>query len=156
MPGSHPSDQDLSRVARELTAILPTLNRAVDRRLAQDVAMPKPPEGQLALLRLVAERDGIAVREAADVMLMKPNNVSALVSQMTRQGLLERRQDAHDKRVAHLHLTVRARQDLARVDDLRHGYVTEALHTLTDGDLDAIGSALSALSNLARRLHPAH
>ncbi|MGI5484374.1 MarR family winged helix-turn-helix transcriptional regulator [Streptomyces lavendofoliae] len=155
MPASDTPAQDTSDVAARLAAVLPVLQRALDRRLAQDFPHPRPPEGQLALLRLVGERDGITVREAADVLLMKPNNVSALVSQMTAGGMLERRRDPADKRVAHLHLTAEARSRLAAVQELFDGYVAEALHALTDGERDALGSALGALHGLARHLHPA-
>ncbi|MET9382532.1 MarR family transcriptional regulator [Streptomyces sp. NPDC002928] len=155
MPASSASAQDLSRVASAITAVLPALNRALDRRVAQDFPHSKPSEGQLALLRLVGDRDGLTVREAAETLLMKPNNVSALVSQLVGEGQLERRQDSADKRVAHLHLTGEARRRVDTVDDLIAGYVVEALRTLTDGDLDAIGSALGALDALTRRIHPA-
>ncbi|MFE9399331.1 MarR family winged helix-turn-helix transcriptional regulator [Streptomyces flavidovirens] len=155
MPTSSASEQDTRRIASGLAAVLPALHRALDRRLTQDFPHPKLPEGQLSLLRLVGERDGITVRKAADVLLMKPNNVSALVTQLAGLGLLERRQDPADKRVAHLHVTAEARHRLTAVGDLIDGYVVEALHTLTDGDLDAIGSALGALQGLARHIHPA-
>ncbi|MET9514383.1 MarR family transcriptional regulator [Streptomyces sp. NPDC002994] len=155
MPRPSASEQDLRHIASAMSAVLPALHRALDRRVAQDFPYPKPPEGQLALLRLVGERDGATVREAADVLLMKPNNVSALVTQLAGQGLLERRQDPADKRVAHLHLTAEARHRLAEVAHLMEGYVVDALRTLTDGDLDAIGSALGALRGLARQIHPA-
>ncbi len=155
MPASRASDQDTRRIASGLTAVLPALHRAIDRRVLQDLPFPRLPDGQLALLRYVAEHDGVTVRAAADALLVKPNNVSALVTQLAAQGLLERRQDAADKRVAHLHLTAEARRRVAQVGDLVDGYLVEALHALTDGDLDAIGSALGALQGLAQRIHPA-
>ncbi|MEN2424256.1 MarR family winged helix-turn-helix transcriptional regulator [Streptomyces rimosus] len=155
MPASRASDQDTRRIASGLTAVLPALHRAIDRRVLQDLPFPRLPDGQLALLRYVAEHDGVTVRAAADALLVKPNNVSALVTQLAAQGLLERRQDAADKRVAHLHLTAEARRRVAEVGDLVDGYLVEALHALTDGDLDAIGSALGALQGLAQRIHPA-
>ncbi|MFV0128738.1 MarR family winged helix-turn-helix transcriptional regulator [Streptomyces sp. HMX112] len=155
MPPVSASAEEARRIAAGLVAAVPALHRALDRRLAQDFPHPKPPEGPLALLRLVDGRPGLTVREAADALLMKPNNVSALVTQLAGQGMLERRQDTADKRVAHLFPTAEARRRLARVDTLMEGYVTEALHTLTDGDLDAIGAALGALTGLARHIHPA-
>ncbi|KOT87401.1 MarR family transcriptional regulator [Streptomyces sp. NRRL F-5755] len=155
MPASSASGQDIRRIASGLTAVLPALHRAIDRRVVQDLPFPGLPDGQLALLRYVAEHDGVTVRAAADALLVKPNNVSALVTQLAAQGLLERRQDAVDKRVAHLHLTAKARRRVAEVDSLVDGYLVEALHALSDGDLDAIGSALGALRGLAQRIHPA-
>ncbi|MCX4789834.1 MULTISPECIES: MarR family winged helix-turn-helix transcriptional regulator [unclassified Streptomyces] len=148
------STQDLDRVATVLTACLPALNRALDRRVAQDFAQPKPPEGQLALLRFVSQQEGATVRQAADALLMRPNNVSALVSQLTEQGLLERRRDAGDKRIAHLYPTSRARRELAEVRRLEGAHMSQALQSLTDGEMDALGSALGALTSLARHLRP--
>jgi DNA-binding MarR family transcriptional regulator len=155
MPDSRASAQHLDRVASGLAACLPALNRALDRRVGQDFAQPKPREAQLALLRFVAQREGATVREAAEALLMRPNNVSALVSQLTERGLLERRQDAADKRIAHLYATARAQRELAEVRHLQDRHIARALQCLTEGEQDALGSALGALNSLARHLHPA-
>jgi DNA-binding MarR family transcriptional regulator len=147
------SGQDLDHVAATLVACLPALSRALDRQASQDYVHPRPSEAQLALLRHVETHDGVTVRAAAEALLMKPNNVSALVTQLTAQGLLERRPDPADKRVAHLHLTPTARQRVTEVQHLMAGRLTRALHALTDGELDALGSALGALQSLNGHLH---
>ncbi|GAA4052559.1 MarR family winged helix-turn-helix transcriptional regulator [Streptomyces shaanxiensis] len=153
MPQHSASAQDLDHVAEVLVACLPALHRALDRQVGQDFPHPKPPEAQLALLRHVEAHAGVTVREAAEALLMKPNNVSALVTQMTEQGMLERRQDPADKRVAHLHLTAISRQRLAEVSGLMSAHLAQALRALTDGELDALGSALGALNALTEHLH---
>lgn len=99
-------------------------------------------------------REGVTVRESADALPMRPNNVSALASQMTEAGLLERRRDPDDKRVARLHPTDRTRQELAEVRRLQSPHIDRALHALTDGERDALGSALGAPTSLTRHLHP--
>ncbi|WP_129839609.1 MarR family winged helix-turn-helix transcriptional regulator [Streptomyces sp. RFCAC02] len=154
MSDSRASVQDPDRVAAGLAAVLPALHRALERRITRDYPHPKPPEGQLALLRLVSQQEGVTVREAADALLMKPNNVSALVSQLTEQHLLERRHDAADKRIVHLHPTATARRRLGEVRDLEVAHLARALRLRTDGELDALGSVLGALEALARDLHP--
>ncbi|MFE7711645.1 MarR family winged helix-turn-helix transcriptional regulator [Streptomyces sp. NPDC057486] len=155
MPDSRTPAQDIDRVASALAACLPALNRSLDRRVARDFPTPKPPEGQLALLRFVSQQEGATVREAADALLMRPNNVSALVSQLTEKGLLERRRDAGDMRIAHLYPTSMARRELAEVRRLEGEHISRALQSLTDGEMDALGSAVGALNSLARHLHPA-
>ncbi|WP_225801260.1 MarR family winged helix-turn-helix transcriptional regulator [Streptomyces sp. NK15101] len=152
------SDEDVRRVASALVACLPALARAVERQVDLDDTHSKPAkpsEAQLALLRHVEAYDGITVREAAEALLMKPNNVSALVGQLTERGLLERRQDPADKRVAHLHLTATARREIAEVEHLMGGHVARALRALSDAERDALGSALGALNALSRHLHRA-
>ncbi|MFD1830723.1 MULTISPECIES: MarR family winged helix-turn-helix transcriptional regulator [Streptomyces] len=155
MPSSGVPDRDTDRAAAVLTAALPALYRALERRIDREFPHPRLPEGRLWLLWLVEEHEGITVREAADALLMKPNNVSALVSRLTEQGLLERRQDAVDRRIAHLYPTDTARQRLAEARRLKEAHMTRALRALTDGELDALGSALGALTSLARHLRSA-
>ncbi|MGW2485774.1 MarR family winged helix-turn-helix transcriptional regulator [Streptomyces sp. NPDC001606] len=147
------SAQDLAAMASSLVSCLPALARAIERQVDLDYPHPKPSEAQLALLRHVDTHEGVTVRVAAEALLMKPNNVSALVTQLTEQGLLERRPDPADKRVAHLHLTPLARHRIAEVKDLMGAHVVRALHALTDGEQDALGSALGALASLERNLH---
>ncbi|MFB7736307.1 MarR family winged helix-turn-helix transcriptional regulator [Streptomyces sp. NPDC056112] len=146
-----PSGSQNDHVASVLVAVLPVLNRVLERRVAQDFPYPTLPEGQLTLLRLVEERAGVTVRDAADALLMKSNNVSALVSQLTELGLLERRRDAVDKRVAHLHPTALAAERLAEARGLKEAHMARLLETLTDGEQDALGSACGALLALTRR-----
>ncbi|GGV26040.1 MarR family winged helix-turn-helix transcriptional regulator [Streptomyces griseoflavus] len=149
------SEQRIAHVAAELAACLPALHRALDRRVGSEYAHPKPTEGQLALLRFVARHEGATVGEAATALLMKPNNVSAVVSQLTERGELERRQDDADKRVARLHLTATSRQRIAEVRALEERLLGEALRAVTDGEMDALGSALGALKALTGHLHAA-
>ncbi|MFB7559998.1 MarR family winged helix-turn-helix transcriptional regulator [Streptomyces brevispora] len=155
MLASSASGPQNDHVASVLVAVLPTLNRVLERRMAQDFPHPTLPEGQLTLLRLVEERAGITVRDAADALLMKSNNVSALVSQLTDLGLLERRRDAVDKRVAHLHPTALAAERLAEARGLKEAHMARLLETLTDGEQDALGAACGALLALTRHFYPA-
>ncbi|MFE6225418.1 MULTISPECIES: MarR family transcriptional regulator [unclassified Streptomyces] len=154
MPDLSPPPRNTDHLAAGLVACLPALARAFERHLDQEpLPYPKPTEAQLALLRHVHDHDGVTVRESAEALLMKPNNVSAVVRQLTDQGLLERRQDPADKRVAHLHLTATSRRELAEVNRLMGAHVARALRTLTEGELDALGSALGALVSLNESLH---
>jgi DNA-binding MarR family transcriptional regulator len=155
MSASSTPEQRIAHVASALAACLPALNRALDRRIASEYPHPKPPEGQLALLRFVAQHEGATVSEAAAALLMKPNNVSALVSQLTEREELERRQDGADKRIAHLHLTASSRQRIAEVRALEERHLREALLSITDGEMDALGSAVGALKALTHHLHSA-
>ncbi|MER6186301.1 MarR family transcriptional regulator [Streptomyces sp. NPDC001652] len=155
MPPSSASAQEIDRVAADLLLCLPALHRAMDRRVSQDFPHPKPPEAQLALLWHVRAHEGVTVREVAEALMMKPNNVSALVSQLTRQGELERRQDTADKRIAHLYLTARARQRIAEVEQLMSVHLVDALQALTDGERRALGAAVGALHALTGHLRAA-
>ncbi len=144
--------QGVDHVAAGLVACLPALNRYVKQSIDRRLPYPNLPERQLALLQYVAEHDGATVHKAADALRMMPNNVSALVTRLTDAGLLERHRDNADKRVAHLRVTAEARQRIRQAEDVAARQLAAALRTLTDGDRDALGSALGALEALTRRL----
>jgi DNA-binding MarR family transcriptional regulator len=148
---AHPS-QGVDQVAAGLVACLPALNRYIKQSIDRQLPYAKLPERQLTLLQYVAEHDGATVHKAAQALRMMPNNVSALVTRLTEAGLLERHQDDADKRVAHLCVTAKARQRIGEVQNIAAAQFASALNTLTDGDLDALGSALGALEALTRRL----
>jgi DNA-binding MarR family transcriptional regulator len=144
--------QGVDHVAAGLVACLPVLNRHIKQSIDRQPPHPRLPERQLALLQYVAAHDGTTVHKAADVLRMMPNNVSTLVTRLTEAGLLERHQDDTDKRVARLFVTAEARQRIGEAESVATRDLASALRTLTDGDLDALGSALGALEALARRL----
>ncbi|MBW8483467.1 MarR family winged helix-turn-helix transcriptional regulator [Actinomadura parmotrematis] len=152
MTASRPSAQDIDATAAALVPLLPALNRAMERHVRETLPYPPLPEGQLALLRLVAEQPGVTVREAASALLVKPNNASALVSQLVGHGLLERRADGGDRRVAHLLPTPLMLERLAEVEGLKRAFLAQALRALSDGEQAALGSATGALAALAASL----
>ncbi|MCC5579488.1 MarR family transcriptional regulator [Microtetraspora sp. AC03309] len=142
-------------VVSQLGALLPRLLRAVERRVHIEFPHPVLPEGQLALVRLVKERPGVTVREAADELLMKPNNVSAMVSQLAGQGQLERVTDPADRRIVHLHTTEEADRRFAIAEALTSTVLGDGLNALSADEVAAIGQALPALTALLRQVHPA-
>jgi len=155
---SGPADSaavDPAEVVTRLGALLPRLSRAVERRVHLEFPRPVLPEGQLALVRLVRERPGVTVREAADELLMKPNNVSALVSQLVGQGQLRRVVDPLDRRVAHLHATQEAERLFTLAETLTSRVLGDGLDRLSDEEVAVIGRALPALHALLRKVHPA-
>ncbi|MFC8589385.1 MarR family winged helix-turn-helix transcriptional regulator [Streptomyces sp. NPDC057217] len=153
MPPHSASSQDIDRLALGLVACLPALTRAFERHVDEHYPHPKPSDAQLVLLRYVEAHSGTTVREAAEAVRMKPNNVSALVTRLTEQGLLERRQGGADKRIARLYLTPAAQRRVREVTQLMGDRAAQVLRTMTDGELDALGSALGSLQSLSEHLH---
>ncbi|MFI1379903.1 MarR family winged helix-turn-helix transcriptional regulator [Embleya sp. NPDC020886] len=154
MSSTDPAAEERRRIASGLAAILPVPHRTMERRLMADFGRSMPQGVHSALLRVADEHEGITVREAAEDLLMKPNNVSALVTKLVDEGMLERLVDPGDKRLVRLRPTAKARRRSAAVDALVTGYVVGALPTMTDGEVAALGSAVGALAELTRRVQP--
>jgi DNA-binding MarR family transcriptional regulator len=136
----------------DLMRVVGQLRRSVRRRVRQDWPHAPLPETHLELLRLVSERPGLRVREAAGALRLAPNTVSTLVNKLVSAGLLERRRDRRDGRAARLHLTEAAVQRIAAWRDRRQALVARAMETLAAGDREAIAGALPALRRLADAL----
>lgn len=72
--------------------------------------------GQPPLLRILTEQEGLAQRELADLLGVKPATISKMLERMERAGFLERRPDPKDQRVSRVYLTAQGRavQDQVR------------------------------------------
>ena len=136
----------------DLMRILGQLRRSVRRRVRQDWPHAPLPETHLELLRLVGERPGLRVQEAAGALRLAPNTVSTLVNKLVAAGLLERSRDRRDGRAARLHLTRAAVRRMAAWRDRRQALVAQAMGTLAPADRAAIAGALPALRRLADAL----
>jgi DNA-binding MarR family transcriptional regulator len=139
-------------IAAAVVGLAPLLHRALERRADADFEHPRPPEMQLAALRLVRRSPGSTVRELAAELQLKPNNASALVTAMVTAGMLRREPDRLDRRIVRLHLTDEARSRHDAVQALFTGYAEDALSTLTEAERRDVAAALPVLYRLAEHI----
>jgi DNA-binding MarR family transcriptional regulator len=138
---------ELVTLARELPVLgaLARVARRAIRRAAGTAAMP---EAQVEVLRVVEASPGIGTGGVAEQLQLVPNTVSTLVGELVAAGLPTRERDGMDRRVARLHLTPAAVDQLAQWNAIRDQVVSRALAQLDPADRDALAAALSA----ARRM----
>ena len=132
----------------DLMAVVGQLRRSVRRQVRRDWPHRPLVESEVELLRLVHDRPGLRVQEAAASLGLAPNTVSTLVGRLTAKGLLKRQQDAVDGRAARLALTVEATRRLTAWRDRRQQIVGEAIDRLDPADRVAIERALPSLGRL--------
>jgi DNA-binding MarR family transcriptional regulator len=147
-----PQEDHATGHGEDLMRVVGQLRRSVRRRVRQDWPHAPLPETHLELLRLVSERPGLRVQEAAAALRLAPNTVSTLVNKLVSAGLLERRRDRSDGRAARLHLTRAAVQRIAAWRDRRQALVAQAMGSLAAPEREAIAGALPALRRLADAL----
>ncbi len=73
-------------------------------------ANPRVSGSGMSVLMALIRRDGLTSREAAQVSWCTPATLTGLVDTLERDGLVERRRDAKDRRVVRLHITDAGRQ----------------------------------------------
>jgi DNA-binding MarR family transcriptional regulator len=107
---------------------------------------------QLKLLHVLVEcQTEVSVKELAESLSMSLPNASRTVDGLLQRGLVERREDEHDRRVKRLQATDQARDLIDRVDTARlHGLEAWAAE-LSPVQRQTLLDALSILPEESRR-----
>jgi DNA-binding MarR family transcriptional regulator len=143
-----PNDRTLSGAAESLLESLSAIRRNGRRRTGRPGELAPLTGAQLELVRVVRRQPGISVAEAAAALHLAANTVSTLVGQLVDRGLVLRRADLRDRRVARLELAPEIRRKVDAWRDRRTLSMTTALLTLSDTDRRRILEALPALDRL--------
>lgn len=102
------------------------------------------------VLKLVEANPGIHQMRLAEAIYLDRSSLVPIVEALSREGWLERRATADDRRVRCLFLTDRGRQDLPALDrevDRHEAMVTEGF---TDRELDRLRNDLSRIDGNLR------
>jgi DNA-binding MarR family transcriptional regulator len=71
---------------------------------------------QWGLLLRLWQRPGLSQKEVADLLEVEPITVARLVDRLEQNGMIERRPDAHDRRIWRLHLCAAAGPVVQRIN----------------------------------------
>ena len=139
--------------ARELAFTLHDVARMLrtyaDQR-AREVHMTR---AQWAVLVKLQRAQGVKQCELADALDLAPITLARLVDKLTASGLVERRDDATDRRANRLFLTADAAPTLQKLGDLGEAVMARALAGLDDEAIAAIAAGLQRIkTNLKHEL----
>ncbi|MEU8849267.1 MarR family winged helix-turn-helix transcriptional regulator [Streptomyces sp. NPDC048564] len=144
--------EDDSALPEELADALVGVQRLIRRRLRRDMTAPRLRGAEVELLRLVVERPGIGISDAAKELYLAGNSVSTLVNQLARQGYLLRETDPADRRAARLLPTPAAEARLSEWRRRRADLVRHQVSRLDEPDRETLLAAIPALRRLADSL----
>jgi DNA-binding MarR family transcriptional regulator len=140
------------QLADELLAALASLRRASRRHSSRPIELASLTGSQLELARLVRKQRGISITAAADELRLAPNTVSTLVSELTTTGVLVRRVDPSDRRVARLELVRSLERKIDAWRDRRATALGAAIRRLPEADRRRLEAALPALEQVVEEL----
>ena len=140
------------QIADELLAALAAIRRAGRRHSARPVELSSLTGAQLELARLVHRQRGTSVAAAAEELRLAPNTVSTLVCELASAGLLTRRTDPADRRVAQLELSPSLDRKIGVWRDRRATSLATAIERLSEPDRRRLEAALPVLAHLADEL----
>ncbi len=105
---------------------------------------------QWAVLAKLERYEGLKQTELADLMEMQPITLTRLIDRLCEHGLIERRADAHDRRVNRLHLLPAARPLLEQLAELRAEITATALAHMDEGKANALVTELTMIKDNVR------
>jgi len=105
---------------------------------------------EISVMRFVGRNPGVSARAAADACGLPTSNFARVSKGLVAKGLLERRSDPNDARIAHLHLT-----DLADKNSLRMREHWAAALNGAGLDHDTVAATTRALRRIEAHLSAA-
>ncbi|WP_052068040.1 MarR family winged helix-turn-helix transcriptional regulator [Rhodococcoides fascians] len=147
------SSADPERLSDELARAVWSLNRALRQSQGTPRGENPRPIAQVEVLRLVDGRPGITVREVADSLRMQSANVSALLTRLVADGLVERRPHPGDGRVVQLHSTGKMQAASRELADRLDLGMSRAMNSLGAQARVRLAAALPDLQALAEALN---
>lgn len=102
---------------------------------------------QMSLLRAVAEAGGQSQQALGERLRIPPSRMVALVDELERRALVERRRNPVDRRAHALHLTEAGGQLLARALDVACEHEAEVCATLTGTERDRLVTLLHRVAD---------
>ena len=120
------------------------------RRLRQQTGAAASPT-QLAALATI-ERDGpLTLGALAAIERVRPPTITAAVGRLEERGLVRRRIDARDRRVARVEITPQGRRLLAQSRSRKTAYLERQLAALTADERDTLERAAEILERLLEK-----
>lgn len=94
------------------------------------------------LLRQAAEHEGSSQRELAELMHIEPPTLVRHLDKLAHEGLVERRRDERDRRIARVYLTPAGRRRLQELHRVAQEVDGELRTLLTGREIDVLGKTL--------------
>ena len=119
---------------RSVAFLLSSLGFAVSRHFHEVLEPLELEPGEFALLRAVAVSDGEPQNALAERLHISPSWMVAIVDELERRELLERRPHARDRRVRNLHLTVAGKKLLKQAERRAQQFDRQVTDALTEAE----------------------
>jgi len=121
------------------------------RRLRQDGAVGLTPSQLSVLVGLEGDDDGIKLGELADLEGVSAPTMTKIVDSLERDRLVERHEDAHDRRCIRIRLTTDGRSALRRGRARGTAALAELLDDLSPAEQEVLRAVTPLLTRLAEQ-----
>jgi DNA-binding MarR family transcriptional regulator len=123
---------------RSVAFMLSSLGYAISRRFHAVLEPLDLEPGEFALMRAVAANDGEPQNALAERLHISPSWMVAIVDDLEKRELLERRPHAHDRRVRTLHLTAAGTKLVKQAERKAQEFDRQVTEPLSETELEQL------------------
>lgn len=131
---------------RSVAFLLSSLGFAVSRNFHRALEPLDLEPGEFALLRAVSASDGEPQNALAERLHISPSWMVAIVDELERRELLERRPHARDRRVRNLHLTAAGKKLLRQAERQAQQLDLRVTAPLSEAELEQLFELLQRVA----------
>lgn len=127
------------------------------RRFAQRIAVVDLQPPLFRILNIVAAAEGQPQQSIGEAIEVPPSRMVALVDELEKRGLIERRPDPMDRRIRALYLTEKGRRLLARARTIASEHEEELTRGMSAADRERLTTLLQEIveqQELGPSVHP--
>lgn len=153
MPTRH-TGSDSERRALDAYIKLSRATAALDARINRPLAAADLTTSQFGVLEAIWHLGPLTHGEVGRKLLKSSGNVTVVIDNLARRGLVERQRDGADRRVSRVALTDDGRALLERVFPAHVARVVDAFAALDAHELETLSALLRRLGHAAERAAP--
>lgn len=127
-------------------------SRLVIQAYQEDLSRLNITYPQYLVMLVLWEKEGIAVNEISDKLILNTNTITPLLKRMEGQGLIERRRSLEDERKVIVNLTQKGKEMETEAALIPYNMLTRLKEKGADINLDALCEMKSQLDQLIRHL----
>ncbi|MDF1775783.1 MAG: MarR family transcriptional regulator [Rhizobiaceae bacterium] len=122
-------------------------SQLIHQRLAKALAPLDIKVPHLDILANIYRFEGISQQDLADKLLVGRSNISMLLPQIEKRGLMERRRDESDKRVLRLYLTDQGRDVTGKALAIEVDLIEHVMSTTGMEECNRVGETMKRMIN---------
>ncbi|MDQ3465316.1 MAG: MarR family winged helix-turn-helix transcriptional regulator [Actinomycetota bacterium] len=141
----------------QIAFLLAQLGGLAGIRFAERIQLLAVTPPQAGVLRAVGSGPGRSQQALSAQLGVAPSRLVALIDDLERGGLVERRRDPQDRRYHAIHLTDEGERRLQEIGRAAQAHGHDLLRPLSDRDRDVLGEILTRLAEahgMAPGVHP--
>ena len=128
----------------QLRLVVLRLSRRLRQQTAGDVTA-----SQISALATIAKHGEVSLGELAAIERIAPPSMTRIAARLEEQGLVERRVDASDRRVARVAVSQAGQDLLAETRTRRDAFLAARLQDFTPEEQDLLAAAVPLLERMA-------